>query len=555
MRLFYSFRSFIVLLVCSLSSIVVMAQKHLSGEIILQTNRSIDQNALSEFFSTNQLRHLTEREKGGYQVSPISEISHFYHITFNAAQYNEDTLLQVFSRQSWVLAAQYNHILEMRGKTPNDPRYQEQWAMTTIQAPAVWSQITGGKTACGDEIVVALFDVGTDVKHEDLIDNIWHNTHEIPNNGIDDDGNGYIDDYNGWNFTANNDSITYNANHGTYTAGVIGAKGNNGKGIAGVNWNVKIMVLGDIRGTEAGLMAAYSYATDMRRRYNQSGGKQGAFVAATSMSLGLDNTSVLDHQAWCNLYDTLGMQGIINVIAATDGAGTVEAAGDIPSLCPSKYKIVVTSTDVNENLAQAYSSTKVALGAPGENVLLTKPGNGYTFGNGTSFACPLVAGAVALLYNVPYDSLCRTARTNPVSTADRLTNDILKGVDLQPSLQGKTITGGRLNLFGAYNQVLSDFGTKVGTEDVANVFAHIQLYPNPVLNGTLIADIRLTEAQNASVEITNTLGQTVYEEKLSGGNLYQRLSLSLNGIPTGMYFFSVVGQSGAKITTKIVVGK
>src|SRR5881275_128953 len=87
-------------------------------------------------------------------------------------------------------------------------------------------------------VVVAVIDSGIDTTHEDLKGILWTNTKEIPGNGIDDDGNGYVDDVHGWNFVAKNNKPRDDHFHGTHVSGIIGANGNNGKGIAGVNWNV-----------------------------------------------------------------------------------------------------------------------------------------------------------------------------------------------------------------------------------------------------------------------------------------------------------------------------
>src|SRR3989338_4095636 len=130
---------------------------------------------------------------------------------------------------------------------PNDPHYQEQWHLEKIGLPQAWS-ITRGN----DNIVIAVIDTGVDIDHPDLINNIWINEREIPDNGIDDDSNGYIDDINGWDFVNNTFDPNpkfqegfsdIGLNHGTIVAGIIAATGNNGLGLAGVTWNARIMAL------------------------------------------------------------------------------------------------------------------------------------------------------------------------------------------------------------------------------------------------------------------------------------------------------------------------
>jgi subtilisin family serine protease len=152
--------------------------------------------------------------------------------------------------RDFVAFAQFNHFVEGRNK-PNDSLFTQQWHLDNtgqgggvpgadIDADLAWDLTTGGTTKNGDTIVICVVDNGLDKSHEDIIDNLWINHNEIPNNGIDDDQNSYIDDYNGWNGEDQNGSIP-SGNHGTSVAGLIGGRGNNKKGITGINWNIKIM--------------------------------------------------------------------------------------------------------------------------------------------------------------------------------------------------------------------------------------------------------------------------------------------------------------------------
>ncbi|TET60987.1 hypothetical protein E3J48_06095, partial [Candidatus Aerophobetes bacterium] len=154
---------------------------------------------------------------------------------------------------SSVLYATPNYLFSAFGpirpqRSPNDPYFKDQWALKNtgqnggvsdadIHAPEAWYRSTGSR-----EVVIAVIDTGIQIDHPDLASNIWTNPGEIAGNGIDDDNNGYIDDTHGWDFR-NNDSSVYDGIdwHGTHVAGIVGAVGNNGQGIAGVNWQVKIM--------------------------------------------------------------------------------------------------------------------------------------------------------------------------------------------------------------------------------------------------------------------------------------------------------------------------
>ena len=120
----------------------------------------------------------------------------------------------------------------------NDPNYYLQWQFlqsnpllfdNDLDIEDAWQYTTDGFTNRGDTIVIAVIDEGIKVDHEDLINSIWHNRNEIPNNKIDDDKNGYIDDYLGWNSNEHNDNINNSGIghwHGTPVAGIIGAMGN-----------------------------------------------------------------------------------------------------------------------------------------------------------------------------------------------------------------------------------------------------------------------------------------------------------------------------------------
>jgi len=351
------------------------------------------------------------------------------------------------------------------GQVPNDPLHSNQYALTKIKAHQAWAITTGGETVQGDEIVVAVLDDGFDLLHPDLL--YWTNAEEIPNNGIDDDDNGYVDDYSGWNAIDGNGNIP-NGTHGTRVAGIIGAIGNNGLGIAGINWNIRILPVVVASSTPASVISGYEYVKALRQRYNSTGGSSGAFVVATNLSQSLINAVPSDYPAWCSVYDALGYEGILNVngpknwhreIGVSSGFPSTPF-NDLPALCGSEFLIVVTNTDSNDELVDLggatgapWSSAHVDLAAPGHLVLSTESGGTYDDEqSGTSFAAPAVAGAVALMFSAACDNFIQEYKSNPSASILYIKEKLLNNTDPIGGLVS-LIGHGRLNIHRALTAI------------------------------------------------------------------------------------------------------
>ncbi len=342
-----------------------------------------------------------------------------------------------------VMLAQNDHVVKER-IVPNDPQYGQVWHHQNIDSEAAWDISTGGLTATGDTIVVCIIE-NADLSHPDLAANAWINSGEIPGNGIDDDGNGYIDDRRGWNTPQNNDNV-YSGSHGTQCAGMVGAVGNNSLGVVGANWNVKMMPVNYGGTSESAVVAAYTYPLRMRRLYNSSGGTRGAFVVATSASWGIDGGQPANSPLWCAMFDTLGTAGILNCGATANNAVNVDVVGDLPTACPSDFMISVTATNNNDQRTfSAWGATTIDVGAPGENVRTTSIGGGYGNTSGTSFACPLTAGVIGLLYSAPCVSLMALVNADPVQGALYVRQKLFAGVEQVGNLPDNTVTGGRIS--------------------------------------------------------------------------------------------------------------
>ena len=427
----------------------------MNNEFILQLKKGFSP-AQAEQELTQHFGILPEI-KASYEVSDIMRAWLF---TFNEELVSLNEIIRFAPTCSSIQLAQANHKIAER-IVPNDPSYSQQWfhndaSDNDIDTPEAWDITTGGLTAFGDEIVVCVVEGGgAKWDQADIIENHWTNTNEIDGNGIDDDNNGYIDDIDGWNMTANSDAIAA-GNHGTQVSSMIGAKGDNGIGITGVNWNVKIMQV-DMGGvSEANVIAAYTYPLKMRRLYNQTGGAQGAFVVATNSSWGTDNGQPSQAPLWCAMYDTLGVAGIISCGSTANNNVNVDVVGDLPTACPSEFLISVTATNSSDvRTFSGYGITTIDIGAPGEAVYLAGNTN-YGNTSGTSFASPCVAGGVALLYSAPCTSIMSITNANPATGAQLIRDYIFNGVDLVSNLQAEVVTGGRMNVKNSLDLLLSE---------------------------------------------------------------------------------------------------
>ena len=367
-----------------------------------------------------------------------------------------------------VRAAQYNHRISDYRALPNDPLLAQQWQYLNtgqsggqegadLDADLAWDLSTGGVHGSTDTIVICVIDRGIDLDHPDLVANLWRNRNEIPDNGIDDDNNGYIDDYYGWNTAQNTANVDAGAdNHGTAVSGIIGARGNNGIGVTGVNWNVRLMtVRNDFKTSEAQIIAAYSYPLEARIRYHQTDGAEGAFVVATNSSWGIDRGRPEDSPIWCNLFDQLGQHGILSTGAVANISLDADLEGDMPTNCPSDFLIGVTNLTDDDLLAPtaAFGAQSIDLGAYGEGVFTTRVDGQYGSFQGTSAATPQVAGAIGLLYALPCPAFRALVDSDPAAAALVVKQAILDGTTPNTSLQGVTVTGGRLNLRGALDEL------------------------------------------------------------------------------------------------------
>ena len=366
---------------------------------------------------------------------------------------------------------QNNHLVSLRA-TPDDPLYPQQWNFhntgfdvngnpsgtedADIDAPEAWDIATGGLTILGQPIVAAVVDGGCDMDHVDLQANLWSNPFDTLGNGIDDDENGWVDDSLGWNAYQSNGIIPQTdgaASHGTHVAGTMGAHSNNDNQVAGVNWDVQLMIVAGGSGNTAVVMEAYSYVLEQKLAWLNSGGAEGAFVVTANSSFGVNNVFCDDpgYPVWNDMYNAMGEAGILSVAATANSNVNVDVTGDLPTSCDSPYLITVTNSNKDDMKVSGsgFGAESIDLAAPGFGILSTNYNQNTSTKYGTSMSSPHVAGAVALMHAAASIELAQFYEDSPAEAAQVFKAILLSGVDPLASLDGITVTGGRLNLHQA----------------------------------------------------------------------------------------------------------
>ena len=488
------------------------------------------------------------RDGGGIWLEKkLSKAANINLIGYDTLTVNALKLLEEIKKDPQVEYACFDISVESRGDMPDDPNLTSQWGLFTIGTEKVWELTKGGVSALGDTIVVAILDTGFDINHEDLKGNIWINKGEKPGDKIDNDQNGYIDDITGWNFVHQN--ATHIAdNHGSSVAGIIGAKGNNGKGISGMNWHVKLMVF-ETR-LVSDIIAAYDYIIEQRERYNRTKGKQGAFVVTTNASFGVNKIKCVDQPLWGEMYDRLGAAGILSVAGAANNPWNVDEVGDMPTTCKSDYLMTVLNTNPKDEryAGSAFGAVSIDMGAPGQNSFSTRNNNEYGVFHGNSAAAPHLAGAIALLYSIPRHKLADDAMAFPAQTAMKIRNLLLNNVDKVPSLVSLTSTGGRLNVFSSMLKLLEIYPEKKPEMPTGKLL----VYPNPSID-EIYVEIAKPENETGLLSIYNAMGQQVKQIFMPEG--VNRARVITNGWKPGNYWVFSPGVFNIQQATFIVQGQ
>lgn len=509
------------------------------GELIV---RLTDDTNVEEWVKENLLQ-----DGGVSSLSMIKELGIRHPLillAFDENQISSEKALSEVQRLASVDAVQCNYFVDFRSE-PNDNQFFRQWDMSIVDAPSAWSHTTGGTTEGGTNIVVAVMDSGFEISHEDLAPNLWVNPAEVPGDGVDNDNNGYVDDLMGWDYYSDTPNIAP-GDHGLSTASIIGAQGDNGIGVSGVNWDVDLMLFSF--SSVADLVSAYEYVIDQRQRFNESNGTSGSFVVTTNNSFGQGRIWCDQQPVWGSMYDLLGEVGILSSAGVDNNRYNVDSVGDMPATCASDYLLISCNTDEDDNLYNnsAYGETSVDIGAPGEGTFTTKPGNSYGVFGGNSAATPHVTGAIALMYSGPVAGLEINAINQPAATALLVKDLLVQSGDLLPSLENRTLSGRRLNLGIAMEQLIDTYSNQL------EPLAINKVYPNPV-KGNLTINYDAPENGTYRAEIYNALGQLVQhqEEEVGEGGL-RIFTVDTASLSAGVYFLNF-GRGGEWVTERVIV--
>ncbi len=350
--------------------------------------------------------------------------------------------IELYKTNSDVEYAEPNYKRHPHDIFPNDVYFVDLWGLhntgqldgtpdADIDAPKAWQVTTGS----GD-VIVAVIDTGVDYDHEDLSDNMWRNDLELNGSpGVDDDGNGHIDDIYGIDAYSDDTDPMDEDNHGSHCAGTIGAVGDNGIGVVGVTWDVRIMALrfmGVGGGWTSDAIDCLEYAIMMKEDFGHN-------VRVVNASFGGADYSQAE-------YDAIQAAGDADILFVAS-AGNDSQDNDVHAHYPCGYDLpnimAVAATDRRDQLlyfdaplftGSNWGAATVDLAAPGQAILSCKRGDSYGYMSGTSMAAPHVSGLAALIF-----------AANPAYSWDQVNLNILFTVDPLEDLDGLVLTGGRIN--------------------------------------------------------------------------------------------------------------
>ncbi len=421
--------------------------------------------------------------------------------------------------------------------TPNDGTFNRQWGLKNdgsftlgtvvagndIKAVDAWNITTGNPS-----VIVCILDSGCKLDHPEVVGRIWQNTKEIANNGLDDDGNGKIDDSQGWDFANSDNNPSDDHGHGSNVTGIVGATGNNTIGVAGMDWQCKLMI---IKGLNSGNSGFYSwwesgiyYAVD-----------NGAKVINMSL-VGASNSASLEaavNYAWNKGVIVVACMGNEN-----DGAPHFPAG--------FSNLIAVGSVNPDGKRTEPFFWSSTSGSNYGSNIDVCAPGN-YIYGlafnsntsygtywGGTSQATPHAAGLASLM-------LAKNKTLTPFQIKDFMQ----KGCDDQTGDATQDIKGydnyygwGRINAKKTLDLVPA--GTAV--KDLNDESAALQVFPNPTNAVFTLSTTQILRGV-VDIEISNVAGQIIYKKSVQSIGNQLLMDIDMSAQPKGIYFLHVKNEA------------
>jgi subtilisin family serine protease len=397
------------------------------------------------------------------------------------------------------------------GFTPNDTHNSNQWYLTKIGMPAVWDKVRGNNC-----IQIAIIDSGLDIAHEDIgrgsdfYDNLWQNPGEdawtTPNNpatgnGVDNDGNGLIDDWRGWDFANSNNDVRSPTNvHGTHVSGIVSAKLNNARGIAGLGGGnnttgLQLMILG------AGETAPNGAVLDDAILYAV---QRGADVIQLSLSVG--QTAAID-----NAIQTAINNGIPVVCASGNNNGAVNYPANNANV------IAVGATNQSDQRASFSNfGPQLFIAAPGEQIRSTRLGNTYGDDSGTSFAAPQVSAVVGLMRTINPALTVQQIRDVLRTTADKV-GGVNYNWNVNNPGHSQELGFGRLNANAAINAVYPVISGPAHTCNTAQYTAQLTVAAPIVWSSSYSAGFSIDPSTGLATRVNNFNGTATITATTNGG--------------------------------------
>jgi hypothetical protein len=482
--------------------------------------REIDQ--IAQRFSKTEIRPVFITDPRRVEQHREFGLDLFFEISFSDTA-DLNLLLEAYTESGIVQVAEKVPVYTAEFMGANDPMYTQQWGLRNPTNPgmdigveAAWAHVTGNP-----QVVVAVIDNSIDLRHPDLIGNLWVNVGEIPGNGIDDDENGYVDDVHGWNFVDRNPDISppYRAeDHGTHVAGIIGARTGNRMGIAGIagGW-------GDLPGVS--IMAF------------RAGRGRNMFEGYAAMVYAADNGAAIANNSWGGAGSTAAGRAAVDFFTRhgggeiMNGGLVIAAAGNANNSnlsFPAAFANALAVGSIQQNGTRSGFSTYgdwVEIAAPGSDILSAIPENAYSRLSGTSMASPMVAGVAALILSATMD-LDRNYKT-PQWLRDILINTARPITTDQPI--GPLVQAG-----AAINYIRITYGITTQIPDICES-VNLIVFPNPTQG---VVYIQSSDMTIQSIEIYNVLGQQVKELRGHHENV------DLSHLPDGLYIFRIHSNEG-----------